>query len=374
MMSDQQMDGVSLGSDCQVAYQLRRLGLRTEPGPFDWTITPARSLIHALNRDFRGFLEAGFFGVQAGRPYFVDAEYGVRYIHDALSFETNPDRTRELHRKRVQRFLLRVRHRSPVVLFRKDCSDRDFDELCGAVARFARHSRHVVVGVSDAEVMIAGGPRGTTLRLALPRERAVAWTGDDARWQDVVRAARRVSTRYGFAPEFSDVSRVRELLAKHACDVARMPAVLVRALVAGEDHRYFGHRGLDPVSLLRAIWALARWRMPVGVSTIEQQLWRTMTGRRERSLGRKMRESMGAAMISGAFDKRRLACLYLATAYFGAGMVGAPAACRRMGYHLDGLTEREAARLIACLKYPLPRVPGQDRLKRLELRADYVAA
>src|SRR4029450_862234 len=51
------------------------------------------------------------------------------------------------------------------------------------------------------------------------------------------------------------------------------PRVLITAVRAAEDHRFFEHGGLDPRGLLRAAWAnLRAGRIMQGGSTITQQL------------------------------------------------------------------------------------------------------
>ena len=54
--------------------------------------------------------------------------------------------------------------------------------------------------------------------------------------------------------------------------LAAFPEVLVNAVLACEDQRFFGHHGVDPLGVLRALWHDARSGQVVqGGSTITQQ-------------------------------------------------------------------------------------------------------
>jgi hypothetical protein len=49
---------ISLGSTCETAYQLKRLGLRKYAGPLDWFISDSiDGLVRLIDRRFNGFME-----------------------------------------------------------------------------------------------------------------------------------------------------------------------------------------------------------------------------------------------------------------------------------------------------------------------------
>src|SRR6267378_715365 len=77
-----------------------------------------------------------------------------------------------------------------------------------------------------------------------------------------------------------------------------IPQVLISALLVAEDHRFYVHGGVDPLAILRAIWHSFYHRRLIGGSTIEQQLVRTLTERKERNLKRKIRELALAFCVS----------------------------------------------------------------------------
>ena len=74
-------------------------------------------------------------------------------------------------------------------------------------------------------------------------------------------------------------------------------------VVSLEDKRFFKHSGIDHLATIRAITMYALGRAHGGASTIEMQLWRTITGRKERTIVRKITEAKAARQISKRMDK-----------------------------------------------------------------------
>jgi len=63
-------------------------------------------------------------------------------------------------------------------------------------------------------------------------------------------------------------------------------------VLAVEDHRFFRHPGIDPISLGRAVFRNARaGRSREGGSTLTQQLARTLFLSNTRTYGRKAKEA-----------------------------------------------------------------------------------
>ncbi len=166
------------------------------------------------------------------------------------------------------------------------------------------------------------------------------------------------------------------IVLRHALAVQVSPPsdLLVRMLVSGEDHRHGQHAGYDIRAIARAFVRTVFLRRTEGASTIEQQIVRVLTGRYERTLRRKLRELMLAALVAQSVPKRYLPAVYLRIGYFGADAVGVEAACKAWGYLTGSLTPRNAATIIACLKYPLPRHPSPQRLEKIAHRAQHVLA
>ncbi|MBN2311442.1 MAG: transglycosylase domain-containing protein [Candidatus Hydrogenedentes bacterium] len=152
----------------------------------------------------------------------------------------------------------------------------------------------------------------------------------------------------------------------------KVPSLAIEMLILGEDKRYYSHAGVDPLGLARAIWRLLIRHDRQGGSTIEQQFVRTATSDLEYSLRRKLREMALATLVSRRIDKSRIPHLYLSIAYFGYGMVGIEAACRRLQKDLDNLSPADAAELIARLKYPQPKTVNAAWSEKLSRRSNHL--
>jgi membrane carboxypeptidase/penicillin-binding protein len=144
------------------------------------------------------------------------------------------------------------------------------------------------------------------------------------------------------------------------------------ALVMGEDLRFFSHRGVDVVAIIRAAMRIAIYGERQGASTIEQQLVRTLTGDYRRSLSRKVKEALLASTLWGRVDKMDILKSYLAVAHFGAGVVGLGAATVAISTPRD-FEHCRAAHVISHLRYPLPRCATDAQNHRRARRAKVIA-
>jgi penicillin-binding protein 1B len=97
-----------------------------------------------------------------------------------------------------------------------------------------------------------------------------------------------------------------------------VPRHLIHAVLAAEDSRFFEHRGLDPLGILRALYAnLRSGDIRQGGSTITQQLAKNYFLTPERTLTRKIKEALMALIIEVMYDKNLILEIYLNEIYFG---------------------------------------------------------
>mgnify|MGYP000873043020 CR=1 FL=1 len=152
-----------------------------------------------------------------------------------------------------------------------------------------------------------------------------------------------------------------------------LPPHVVRAVMAIEDRRFYGHWGLDPIGLARAMAAnIASGRIRQGGSTLTQQLAKVAFLTPERSFGRKFREALLALRIEDRFTKDEIVALYLNRVYFGSGAYGIEAASRRFfGRPAKDLTLYQAAMLAGLLRSPSRDNPHADP-ERAEARTAVV--
>src|SRR5262245_16016257 len=137
---------------------------------------------------------------------------------------------------------------------------------------------------------------------------------------------------------------------------------LPKAVIATEDRRFYSHLGIDPIGLLRAAIAnLAAGRVVQGGSTITQQLAKNLFLTPERSLGRKIQETLLALWLEHRFSKDQILEIYLNRLYLGAGTYGVDAAANRyFGKSARRTTLYESAAIAGLLKAPTRFNPTRD--------------
>ena len=106
----------------------------------------------------------------------------------------------------------------------------------------------------------------------------------------------------------------------------QIPDILIKAIIATEDNRYFSHSGVDVRGILRAVRddvpRLLRGQRPQGASTITQQLARSLFLHPEVSLRRKLKEAFLAREIEKKYSKRKILELYCNYFFLGDGGYG----------------------------------------------------
>ena len=136
-----------------------------------------------------------------------------------------------------------------------------------------------------------------------------------------------------------------------------LPLVLVQAVLAAEDVRFLGHRGVDAQAVLRAAWINYRaGRVVEGASTITQQVARNLLPEeigRATSLRRKVREALLARRIEARWSKRDILEVYVNFVFLGANAYGVRAAARAyFDRDLAALTAAQAATLAGLIQAP----------------------
>lgn len=95
------------------------------------------------------------------------------------------------------------------------------------------------------------------------------------------------------------------------------------AVVAVEDHRFYFHKGIDIISMLRATYVNVRSSsLTYGASTITQQVGRLLYFTQEKSPIRKTAEIFVAFDLEKNYSKDEILELYLNIIYFGNGYTG----------------------------------------------------
>jgi penicillin-binding protein 1C len=148
-----------------------------------------------------------------------------------------------------------------------------------------------------------------------------------------------------------------------------IPEKFVKALVAFEDKRFFGHIGIDFISFGRAIKQNIQQRKIVsGGSTLSMQVMRLARKNKQRTLLEKMLEMWLAMRLELRYSKAEILTLYTSHAPFGGNVVGLDAACwRYFGREPNELSWAEAALLAVLPNNPSLIHLGKNR-ERLTLK------
>jgi 1A family penicillin-binding protein len=152
----------------------------------------------------------------------------------------------------------------------------------------------------------------------------------DTLYQHAAATSTRIVDRNGkLLYEIADPHRGKHTPVK----LSDIPIYCQQATIATEDANYYSHPGVDVVGILRAVWInLQGGEVLSGGSTITQQLARNLLlsseERSQRTITRKLRESILAWRITQQFSKDDILALYLNEVYYGNLAYGIEAAAQ----------------------------------------------
>ncbi|RMG68689.1 MAG: penicillin-binding protein, partial [Bacteroidetes bacterium] len=216
---------------------------------------------------------------------------------------------------------------------------------------------------------------GFTLLLPLAFVLSVAWGA----WGPLPDRAELANIQHHTASELYSADGA--LLGKYfienrtQVDFEDIAPVLVDALVATEDARFYEHSGVDTRSLMRVAFksVLLRDESSGGGSTLSQQLAKNLYPRARRAWWylpvAKVREMLIARRLESVYSKEELLTLYLNTVPFGESVFGIGAATERFFSCAPAeLRPEEAAVLVGMLKattaYNPRRNPERSQARR----------
>ncbi|MGH9930931.1 MAG: transglycosylase domain-containing protein [Pyrinomonadaceae bacterium] len=146
---------------------------------------------------------------------------------------------------------------------------------------------------------------------------------------------------------------------REAIRFSEIPQVMVQAILATEDHRFFQHPGVDIFGVARALLHNAGDdRLGQGGSTITQQLVKNTYLSPERTLQRKYAEAMLSYALEQRLSKEDIFALYCNEVYLGqrgaVAVRGVEEAARiYFGKELKDLSLSEAATIAGMIQGPM---------------------
>ncbi|MCR5186497.1 MAG: transglycosylase domain-containing protein [Clostridia bacterium] len=101
---------------------------------------------------------------------------------------------------------------------------------------------------------------------------------------------------------------------------SEIPQRYIDAVISVEDRRFFSHKGIDIISILRAIYTdITTFSLAEGGSTITQQLAKNIYFTQKKEMTRKIAEVFMAIEIEKNCSKEQIFELYVNTIYYGDG-------------------------------------------------------
>ncbi|HYP27778.1 MAG TPA: monofunctional biosynthetic peptidoglycan transglycosylase [Blastocatellia bacterium] len=155
---------------------------------------------------------------------------------------------------------------------------------------------------------------------------------------------------------------------------SRISPNLVRAVLAGEDSRFFDHSGFDWEEIKKAAekdWEEKRFHR--GASTVSQQLAKNLFLSTSKNPLRKLHEALITWEMEHILSKRRILELYLNVIEWGDGIYGAEAAAQHyFNTSASSLSPEQAAFLSAIIPNPRGAYNPNKHRRRVERRKNLI--
>jgi len=170
---------------------------------------------------------------------------------------------------------------------------------------------------------------------------------------------------FNLDPEILSQDALSKAGKREAVKFSEIPAVLVNAILATEDRRFFQHPGVDLVGTTRALLRNASdERIGQGGSTITQQLVKNTYLSPERTFQRKYAEAMLSFALEQRLTKEDIFALYCNEVYLGqrgaVAVRGVEEAARiYFGKELSDVSLSEAATIAGMIQGPMRFSPTQ---------------
>lgn len=173
--------------------------------------------------------------------------------------------------------------------------------------------------------------------------------------------------------QWADAGRKMHII-KSWVPLSRVSPFLIKAVLIGEDDKFWGHGGFDFDAIETAVEKdIKAGKLKFGASTISQQLAKNLFLSPSKNPVRKIREAILTWRLENKLSKRRILELYLNSAEWGDGIFGIEEAARHYyGKPAAAIGPDEAAHLAAVLPNPIKFNPlGASRYVQNRSRIIY---
>lgn len=149
-----------------------------------------------------------------------------------------------------------------------------------------------------------------------------------------------------------------------------IPPLLIDALIASEDTRFYQHNGVDLKALTRSVLGIISGNPSGGGSTLTMQLAKNISFEGESPYSRKFKEILLALKIERELNKEEILELYLNRIFFGISAYGVSAASSQFYNKAPiDLSLSEMAMLVALLPAPNTINPLRSEQRAITYRS-----
>ncbi|GMU19638.1 MAG: hypothetical protein AMXMBFR12_08300 [Candidatus Babeliales bacterium] len=181
---------ISLGINCQVAYQLRIHGLRYEAYPFDWIICPFDALIALIENKFKDFLAPEYLQLicTENEKYILNNLYGIKFLHD---FKLNPnfmddyEKVRSTYERRIHRFYQKLSEPCRALVIRRKISKEQANQLKQVLQKQFPLADFLILAVDNSHEIKEDWNIAHVKNCYLPITPGQDWKGDSALWTEL---------------------------------------------------------------------------------------------------------------------------------------------------------------------------------------------
>ena len=133
----------------------------------------------------------------------------------------------------------------------------------------------------------------------------------------------------------------------------RVPRHFQEAILAAEDSYFYSHSGVNPVSIVKALFRNATSDSTQGGSTITQQYAKIAYLKPEQKISRKVKEVFVSLKIEATYSKSEILEKYINAVYFGRNSYGVEMAARKyFGISASALNPAQSIVLAALVRSP----------------------
>ncbi len=148
-------------------------------------------------------------------------------------------------------------------------------------------------------------------------------------------------------------------------ELDQIPKNLVNGVIATEDTKFYEHKGIRPLSILRAfVYGIFTSRRISGTSTLTQQLVKNAILTNERTITRKLREIILSIRLEQKYSKDQILKIYFNEIPYGSTNYGVQAAAQSyFGKSVSDLTLEQCATLAGLPQAPSTYIANPVALK-----------